>query len=99
MLKERAREKHERRAAQLAAAEAEREAFHRDYLDRDRAAAALGISVNTLRRWITSKRGPTPCKAGDTMQSRTFWAAAEIAEYLRDPAAYERAKRAESSAG
>lgn len=85
---EREAARRENLAAELAA---ERE-FHAEFLDRDRAAAALGISVHTLKRWTMAGRGPTPTKFGDARQSRVRWRAEEITTYLADPAGYERAK-------
>jgi hypothetical protein len=93
-----AREKHERRMAAEAELAEAAAAFHRDYLDRERASAACGVSIHTWKRWQMAGKGPVPLKTGDTKQSRTFWAATDIAEYLRDPAAYNR-RRAESAAG
>jgi hypothetical protein len=98
ILQQRAKEKHERRMAVEAELAEAAAAFHRDYLDRERAAAACGVSVHTWKRWQMAGKGPTPLKVGDTKQSRTFWAATDITEYLRDPAGYNR-RRAESAAG
>lgn len=98
ILQQRAKEKHERRMAAERELAEQTAAFHRDYLNRERAAAACGVSVHTWKRWQLAGKGPVPLKTGDTKQSRTFWEATEIAEYLRDPAAYNR-RRAESAAG
>jgi hypothetical protein len=87
------RQRAERRAEKLSAA------FHAEYLARDRAAAALGISTHQLKRWTMAARGPTPTKMGTTRQSRTFWRASEIARYLADPAAYEAGKTSATTSG
>lgn len=98
-LRREAERKRQHRAEQLQAVELERKNFHRDYLDRTRAAAALGVSVHALKRWQLSGRGPTPTKMGAARQARTFWHRQEIARYLADPVKYENSKPAQSSAG
>jgi len=88
-------ERKERRASAGRRLEAARAEFHRNYLNRQRTAAALGISTHGLKRMMAAGRGPAPVKMGEARQSRTFWERAEIDRYLRNPAAYEAAKRAE----
>jgi len=90
------RQREEQRAAEEAEVEAARAEFHRAYLNRQRTAAALGITVHGLKRMMAAGRGPVPVKMGETPQSRTFWAREEIDHYLRDPAAYEAANRGAS---
>lgn len=91
-LKQQQAEKRERRAAEEADREAAARRFHAEFLDRERTAARLGISVHTLKRWGTAGTGPTPIKMGGTKQARTFWPLEEIEKFLANPAAYEAAK-------
>ena len=83
----------ERLQADEAAAE-ELARFRAAWLDRERTAAALGISVRTLKQWGLERRGPLPVKAGEHRQSRCLWAKADIDAFLRDPKAFEAAKQA-----
>jgi hypothetical protein len=76
------------------AARGELDRFRSEYLDRDRAAAALGLRPRTLKLWQATGRGPQPLKAGSCRQSRVYWRRVEIEAYLADPAAYEAAKAA-----
>jgi len=87
---------HERLQADEAAA-AELDRFRQEWLDRDRAAAALGIKPRTLKAWQAEGRGPEPQKAGSCRQSRVYWRRSEIDAYLQNPAAYEAEKRAGSA--
>lgn len=98
LLKQRRIEKNERRAAELAAAETARAAFHRDYLDRERAAAACGVSLHTWKRWMMAGRGPVPLKTGESKQSRTFWHRADVEEFLANPAEYNRRRAVSAGA-
>ena len=98
-IREQNRLKAERRAAEMAEAQRVRETFHRDFLDRNRAAAALGLSIHGFKRAQLAGKGPSPTKMGTTPQSRTFWHRDEIARYLANPAAYELTKTATHSAG
>jgi hypothetical protein len=75
------------------AAREELDRFREEYLDRDRAAAALNVRPRTLKAWQADGRGPLPVKAGSCRQSRVYWRRVEIEAYLRDPAAYEAAKQ------
>jgi hypothetical protein len=66
----------ERLESQLAAdddARATLDAWHRDWLDRRRAAARLGIAERTLKAWQLARRGPAPVKFGECRQSRVAW--------------------------
>jgi hypothetical protein len=80
-----------------AAAAVELDRFRQEWLDRDRAAAALGIKPRTLKAWQAEGRGPEPVKAGDCRQSRVYWRRIEIDAYLRDPAGFQAAKRTGSA--
>lgn len=87
----------ERLESQLAAdadARATLDAWHRDWLDRRRAAARLGIAERTLKAWQLARRGPAPVKFGTCRQSRVAWRSSDIVAFLADPAAFERAKLA-----
>ena len=79
------------------AAAAELDRFRQEWLDRDRAAAALGIKPRTLKAWQAEGRGPEPQKAGSCRQSRVYWRRADVDRYLQNPAAYEAEKRAGSA--
>ena len=68
--------------------------FRAEWLDRGRAAAALGIRPRTLKQWQLEGRGPAPVKLGDRRQSRCLWAQADIDSFLSDPAGYEARKHA-----
>ena len=68
--------------------------FRAEWLDRGRAAAALGIRPRTLKQWQLEGRGPAPVKLGDRRQSRCLWAQADIDAFLSDPAGYEARKHA-----
>ena len=83
---------HRLRAGASAAKELAR--FRESWLDRDRAAAALGIRPRTLKQWQLEARGPSPVKAGEHRQSRCLWSRSEIDAFLRDPAGYEALKHA-----
>jgi hypothetical protein len=87
-----ARRLQERLQADDAAAE-ELDRFRQEWLDRDRAAAALGIKPRTLKAWQAEGRGPEPVKAGDCRQSRVLWRRSDVDQYRQNPTAYEAAKR------
>jgi predicted DNA-binding transcriptional regulator AlpA len=82
---------HERLTAD-ADARATLDAWHRDWLDRRRAAARLGIAERTLKAWQLAGKGPRPVKFGTHRQSRVAWRAADIDAYLTNPVAYESEK-------
>jgi len=90
-----AEEKAARRAAEQAAAEKSAADFHRDFLDRERAAAACGVSVHKFKRWQLAGQGPRPCKMGGNKQSRVFWQRAEVAAFVANPTAYNAARAAD----
>lgn len=93
---EQARLKREARAAAEQAAQAAAEAYHAEFLDRQRAADFLGISVHKLRRLITAGTGPAYVKNGDTTQAPVRWPIAELRAWKADPEGYvaERARQA-----
>jgi hypothetical protein len=99
VLKQRAAERHQRRAAEQAEADAQRADFHATYLDRTRASAALGLSLSGFKRQQMAGRGPRPTKMGSTQQARTFWHIDDVQAYLRDPQAYEAGRSVEPAAG
>lgn len=76
------------------AAREELDRFRAAYLDREAAAAALGIRPRTLKAWQAAGRGPRPVKSGSCRQSRVYWPRAEIERYLLDPPAYEASRQA-----
>lgn len=92
--------KREARAAAEQAAQAAAEAYHAEFLDRERAAEFLGISVHKLRRLITAGTGPAFIKHGDTKQATVRWPIAELRAWKADPAAYlaQRARQAAEDA-
>ena len=89
-----AAERLERRLTADDDARATLDAWHRDWLDRRRAAARLGIAERTLKAWQLARRGPAPVKFGTCRQSRVAWRSSDIDAFLADPAAFERAKLA-----
>lgn len=93
---EQTRIKREARAAAERAAQAASEAYHAEFLDRQRAADFLGISVHRLRRLITAGTGPAYVKNGTSKQATIRWPISELRAWKADPAAYlaERARRA-----
>ena len=77
------------RLKQVAAAKAEAEAFYRDFLDRRRAAAHLGVGLATLRRLMTAGTSPAFVKTrGDHKQSPVLFPRAELDAWLADRAGY-----------
>lgn len=91
-----AAEKAAKRAAETEAAERAVAEFERDFLDRERAAAACGWSVHRFKREQTAGRGPVPTKMGGNKQSRVFWHRLEVAAYVADPAGYNARRSATS---
>lgn len=87
----RAAARHAERQAKEKAIDEARARFEREFWDRERTAAELGISVHVLRRWQTAGKGPRPLKRGTTQQARAYWRAADVRGYLADPAGYEAA--------
>ena len=85
-----AAERLERRLTAEADARATLDAWHRDWLDRRRAAARLGIKPRTLKAWMMSGRGPMPVKFGTCRQSRVAWRSSDIEAYLANPLTFDR---------
>lgn len=73
--------------AERAAAEAVAE-YHRQFLDRHRAAEFLGVSVHRLKRMQTAGQAPVVVKLGDAKQARVLWPIGELVEFKADPVAY-----------
>jgi len=86
---EQARARLAERLAREAAAAAEAAAFHRDFLDRRRAAAHLGVSLATLRRLMAAGTSPAFVKTrGDHKQSPVLFPRAECDAWLADRPGY-----------
>jgi hypothetical protein len=84
--------------AERAAAEVEAE-YHRQFLDRRRAAEFLGISIHKLKRLQTAGQAPVGIKRGDAKQARIVWPLEELVAYRADPIAYLAARAAAPPAG
>lgn len=95
-IEKQAAERARRKAAEAAAAEQAAATFHRDFLGRERAAAACGVSVHKFKRWQSAGVGPVPTKLGSNKQSPVVWARAEVAAFVADPSGYN-ARRAASN--
>lgn len=54
------------------------------------AAAMIGISADSLKRWRHLGRGPVCQKLSDAQQGRCLYAVAEIRKWQADPQGYER---------
>ena len=95
-------EHHRRRqAARDAAEQAERaiaDAYHAEFLDRQRAADFLGISPHRLKRLMTAGRGPACVKSGTAMQAHVRWPIGELRAYRADPEGYVRSRHADAPA-
>lgn len=76
------------RLAAAQAAEAAAEAYRAEFLDRERAAEFLNISVHRLKRLMAAGTGPACVKRGDTKQATVRWPIAELRAWKADPAAY-----------
>ena len=63
------------------------------YVDRPTAAATLGVSEITLRRWFSENRGPRVTKMGSARASRVRYAVADLHEFMANPAGYAHAAR------
>ena len=70
--------KREARAAADQADLAEAEKFEAEFLDRQRAADFLGMSVHSFKRLHATGKGPACTKAGDAQQSPVRWPIAEL---------------------
>ncbi len=74
-------------------------AFHRDFLDRQRAAAHLGVSLATLRRLMAAGTSPAFVKTrGDHKQSPVLFPRVECDAWLADRAGYLAARPARMAA-
>ncbi len=93
---EQARKRHEERQAAEQAAKAAAEAYHAEFLDRQRAADFLGLSVHQFKRLVASGRGPSCVKNGETRQATVRWRLGELQAFKDDPAAYVAAKAAQA---
>jgi transposase len=88
-LREQQRQRLAERLEREAVAAAEAAAFHRDFLDRRRAAAHLGVSLATLRRMMTAGTSPAFVKTrGDHRQSPVLFPVAELDGWLADRRGY-----------
>jgi len=68
---------------------AESAAFHRDFLDRRRAAAHVGVSLATLRRMMTAGTSPAFVKTlGSHKQSPVLFPRVELDAWLADRPGY-----------
>jgi hypothetical protein len=85
---EQARKRDEERRAAEPAAQAAAEAYHAEFLDRQRAADFLGISVHQFKRLEARGKGPSCVKNGETRQATVRWWISELQAYRDDPAAY-----------
>ncbi len=85
---EQARKRHEERLAAEQAAKAEAEAYHAEFLDRQRAADFLGLSVHQFKRLVARGSGPSCVKNGETRQATVRWRLGELRAYRDDPAVY-----------
>ena len=89
------------KAAARQAAERERqaaaEAYHAEFLDRQRAADFLGLSVHKFKRLTLAGKGPSCVKNGETRQATVRWRLGELQAYRDDPAAYVAARAAQGA--
>ncbi len=89
------------KAAARQAAERERqaaaEAYHAEFLDRQRAADFLGLSVHKFKRLTLAGKGPSCVKNGETRQATVRWHVDELRAYRDDPAAYVAARAAQGA--
>jgi hypothetical protein len=51
-------------------------------VDRDRAAAILGVKPSVLRKWYYQGRGPAATKLGDTKQGRVMYAIPDLEAWV-----------------
>jgi len=86
-----AQERLRRQASDLEAARRARLGFDAAWMPPRLAAAALGCSIRTLRRWSRAGRGPEPVRRGETL-ARLFYRSGDVARYAADPAAFEAQK-------
>jgi hypothetical protein len=57
------------------------------------AAALIGVSPDSLKRWRHLGRGPAHQKLSDARQGRCIYLLAEIEKWQRDPQGYERRRQ------
>ena len=86
---ERARARLAERLEREAAARAALEEYTRDFLERDRAAAHIGVSVHQLKRMMAANVGPAYLKFGTSRQAVVRFPRVELDEFLADPTAYQ----------
>ena len=94
---ERARQRRAAQAAAEQAAHAAADAYHAAYLDRERAADVLGISVHKFKRLVLAGKGPVCVKNGTAKQATVRWPLEELTAYKSDPAAYVAARRSSAT--
>lgn len=94
---EQARKRLEERQAAEQAAQAAAEAYHAEFLDRQRAADFLGLSVHQFKRLMLAGKGPSCVKNGETRQATVRWRLGELQAYRDDPAAYVARRAAEGA--
>jgi len=85
---EQLRQKAQARLASERERQAAAEAYHAEFLDRQRLADFLGISVHKFKRLVASGSGPSSVKNGETLQATVRWRINELQAYRDDPAAY-----------
>jgi predicted DNA-binding transcriptional regulator AlpA len=66
-----------------------------EFLTRPQAAAVLGLSPETLRRWYAEGRGPTVCKVGTKRSSRVRYPRALLLQWAANPQAFTEPARPE----
>jgi hypothetical protein len=89
---EQLRQKAQARLAAERERQAAAESYHAEFLDRQRAADFLGLSVHQFKRLMASGRGPSCVKSGTTKQATVRWAIGELRAFRDDPAAYAAAR-------
>ena len=80
--------KREARAAADQADQAEAARHEAEFLDRQRAADFLGLSIHQFKRLHATGKGPACVKAGDSPQSPVRWTLTDLRAFKDDPAAY-----------
>jgi predicted DNA-binding transcriptional regulator AlpA len=93
---ERARQRYAERDAAERQRQAEADAHHAAFLDRERAAEYLGISTHKLKRLMAAGTGPACIKSGLHKQSPVVWALAELQAWKADLRGYNAARNATS---
>ena len=96
-LQEDRRRRDAERLAAEQAAQAAAEAYHAEFLDRQRAADFLGLSVHKLKRLVAEGRAPACVKNGEAKQATVRWPIAELRAYKADPVAYVAARAGQGS--